>query len=228
MYETVTGPKPVAGVPEELSLDIRPSARILIATPSVTDPTFHQSVILLAEHSTKGALGFIINKPASEKMGEIVTPSGARIPAMVRTWNGGPLESDTGIILHTQPELGSTDQLAEGLYICSSIDSLVHLMRADEEQYVVAGSTDPDFAASNPLRTVFRSRRLYQYRFVMGCSAWGPRQLEREMRQGLWLEIPYDDGLLFNTPWEELWSKAFATTGISPINLAPVHQPYLA
>ena len=39
---------------------------LLIAMPSLSDPNFAQTVSLICEHTEKGALGIVLNKPLSE------------------------------------------------------------------------------------------------------------------------------------------------------------------
>lgn len=226
MYQTAHGPRPIPDSPARGITRAEP--KLLVAMPTMTDPTFRQSVILLAEHSLNGSLGFIINRPSKQKMGEILCNSGDRLPALLTTWYGGPVEPDTGVILHSQHELGTEEKLAEDLYIASSIDTLVELMRADEEHrhgpvVMTSGDEPPTLSP-----VVFQHKRIYQFRFLMGCAAWGPGQLEREMRLGQWLTVPYTDELLFNVPWQELWSVAVNSAGAAPHTLTPVTQRFLA
>ena len=46
---------------------------ILLAEPFMLDPNFKRSVILLTEHSEKeGSLGFVLNKPITLKINELI------------------------------------------------------------------------------------------------------------------------------------------------------------
>ena len=39
------------------------AGQLLISMPGMTDPNFQQTVTYICEHSEKGALGIVINKP---------------------------------------------------------------------------------------------------------------------------------------------------------------------
>jgi putative transcriptional regulator len=45
---------------------------LLIAMPSLTDPNFAQSVTVICEHTDKGALGIVVNKPLPMKLQEVL------------------------------------------------------------------------------------------------------------------------------------------------------------
>ncbi len=45
---------------------------LLVAMPSLADGNFAQSVTLICEHSDKGALGIVLNKPLDMKLGDVL------------------------------------------------------------------------------------------------------------------------------------------------------------
>jgi len=51
---------------------------------------------------------------------------------------------------------------------------------------------------------------------ILGYSGWGQGQLESEMKQGSWIPVDLDYGLVFDTPIENRWEAALATLGIDP------------
>ncbi len=58
--------------------------QLLIAMPAMGDPNFAQTVTLVCDHSARGALGLILNKPLPMRMGEIFEQMEIELP-------GGPL-----------------------------------------------------------------------------------------------------------------------------------------
>ena len=48
----------------------------LIASPPLGDPNFDRTVVLLAIHGDDGALGFIVNRPAKIRLGELLAFAG--------------------------------------------------------------------------------------------------------------------------------------------------------
>ncbi len=76
----------------------------LIAMPGLNDELFGKSVVYLCEHSARGALGLIINKPADIGLGELFD----RLDLQLRRadlqgaplMRGGPIQTERGFVLH--------------------------------------------------------------------------------------------------------------------------------
>ena len=50
--------------------------RLLVATPSLGDPNFDRTVVLLAAHGDEGALGFVVNRRAQLRLGQVLGLAG--------------------------------------------------------------------------------------------------------------------------------------------------------
>ena len=75
---------------------------LLVAEPTIlNDISFNRSVILLTEHTKDGSVGFILNKPLSYSINELIP----EINANFMVYNGGPVEQDNLYFLHNVPEL---------------------------------------------------------------------------------------------------------------------------
>ncbi|WP_396153473.1 YqgE/AlgH family protein, partial [Flavobacterium sp.] len=87
---------------------------LLIAEPTIlNDMSFNRSVILLTEHSNDGSVGFILNKPLSYSINDLIP----EINANFMIYNGGPVEQDNLYFLHNVPELiPDSIEIAYGLY----------------------------------------------------------------------------------------------------------------
>ncbi len=87
---------------------------LLVAEPSIIgDMSFHRSVILLAEHSTSGSVGFILNKPLAYTLNDLIP----EINAFHTIYNGGPVEQDNLYFMHTIPELiPESIEISNGIY----------------------------------------------------------------------------------------------------------------
>jgi putative transcriptional regulator len=177
----------------------------LIASPPLGDPNFDRTVILLAVHSESGALGFVVNRRAPMKLGELLSFAGygsdVRDPAPV--YLGGPVQPSSGWILCLDPELKPEDAgvipVGDRVRVTSS-RSAFDALAAD----AVRGATAPD-----PRRRTV----------LLGYSGWGPGQLEREIATGVWLPTPMDEGVLFDVAAEHRWERAYALLGLSPIEM---------
>ncbi|MCG3146593.1 MAG: hypothetical protein PCFJNLEI_00024 [Verrucomicrobiae bacterium] len=70
--------------------------KVLVATPVLLDPNFHQTVVYIAEHSAAGALGFVMNRPLGQTLGAVTKatdlPAGLQdVPVFI----GGPVKPNS-------------------------------------------------------------------------------------------------------------------------------------
>jgi putative transcriptional regulator len=146
-------------------------------------------------------MGFIINRFAGVSAKRVIADLREYVDAEdLPIWFGGPVQTESGVILTHQemtPETGDYPGL-----ILSSNDATFK----DYIEY-----------ARNP----GRSQLLYPYRFVVGYSGWGPGQLESEIRNGSWIQVPVTGELLFNVPQDSIWEAALVSMGIDPNAIAP-------
>src|ERR1700689_5486439 len=76
---------------------------LLIAMPQLSDPNFAQTVALICEHTDKGALGIVLNKPLPMKLSDVLSqmklePSTESIAGQP-VLRGGPGHTDRGFDL---------------------------------------------------------------------------------------------------------------------------------
>ena len=173
----------------------------LIAMPGLEDAIFSKSVIYVCEHTARGALGLVINKPAELKMlalfGKIDLPLQRRDLTDKPVFQGGPVQTERGFVLHesvfsdsekpAQPLYASTMAIPGGLEMTTSKDVLEALS-----------------SGCGPRRVLVS----------LGYSAWGEGQLETELGENSWLTVDADQTVIFDTPVEERYDKALALLGL--------------
>ncbi len=97
--------------PDSLDLPINLTHHFLIAMPSLTDDTFSKSVVYMCEHSERGALGLVINKPSSMSMKalfeKVDLPLGREDLSATPVFHGGPVHTERGFVLHEAQPLAS-------------------------------------------------------------------------------------------------------------------------
>jgi putative transcriptional regulator len=172
----------------------------LLAMPSLQGEYFAGSVIYVCEHSSKGALGLVINRPTDltvahllEKVELAPLPETPAHPTQTRVYHGGPVQTDRGFVLHTPSRpYNSSLELGETLTLTTSRDIL---------QDVAQG-----LAPERMLVT-------------LGYVGWGAGQLEEEMAQNVWLSVAAQDNILFDVPPEDRYLQALGLLGIDPIML---------
>lgn len=173
----------------------------LVASPSLLDPNFMRTVILLVEHGPERSLGFVVNRPADIRFSRVVrelNPGAAQTAPQVPVMMGGPVSPETGWIVYGAdqggyaPEDDGTIRVAERIRVSPSRDRLARL----SEQ-----GTAP------------------AHMLVLGYAGWAEGQLDVEIQQGAWIPVELDETVVFETPVEERWNAALAQAGIDPMLL---------
>src|SRR5918995_6592633 len=88
--------------------------KLLLASPTMTDPNFSRAVILIAEHTDEGAMGLVLNRPAATTVAEAVPDLAWLAPDDATVFVGGPV-AETAVIVLAEvdpPELAGA--LVEG------------------------------------------------------------------------------------------------------------------
>jgi putative transcriptional regulator len=173
--------------------------QFLIAMPSLRDGTFAGTVIYLCEHTDKGALGLVINKPIDIKLKNLFEkvelsldrPELAEAPV----YFGGPVQTERGFVLHESlggdddagGHYNSTLRIPGGLEMTTSKDVLEALS-----------------SGAGPKKILV----------TLGYSGWGAGQLEDEMSRNGWINVGAERGIIFDTPVEQRYDKALSLLGI--------------
>ena len=165
------------------------AGQLLIAAPSIGDPRFEQTVILMVKHDRDGALGIIINRPASERpLSDLLEAIGEPDPTVtgtVRIHAGGPVEPSIGFVLHSaEYKLDAT----------IAIDGRLAMS-----------------ANRKAMRDIAYGRGPKKFLIAFGYAGWAPGQLEDEIANGGWHTRSADPHLVFDSPRDTLWRDAMAT-----------------
>jgi len=190
------------------SAPINLTHHFLIAMPGMRDETFGRSVVYLCEHSERGALGLVINKPSDINLRalfeKVELPTDRTQIGDSPVFQGGPVKTERGFVLHepmladppdnTEPVYASTMTIPGGLELTTSKDVLEAM------------------AAGGGPRKVLVS---------LGYSAWGEGQLESELAENSWLTVDADPAVIFDTPVEQRYDKALLLLGLQAWTLSP-------
>jgi len=174
--------------------------QILIAMPAMSDERFARSVIYVCAHSTEGAMGIIVNKPAANiKFPDLlvqleVIPASERIELPVQTEDvkvlkGGPVETGRGFVLHSADFFieNSTLPIDEGICLTATLDILKAIARGN-----------------GPASAIL----------ALGYAGWAPGQLEQEIQENGWLHCSADPELIFGTDTGAKYEKALHKIGV--------------
>lgn len=171
--------------------------QLLIAEPRLPDSNFFRSVVLMVEHSPKGASGLILNRPSGVSLSDIwENVSESPLGRDETIFIGGPVEGPLAI-LHDQIDL-SEQPLMDGLHLSMKRENL-----------------DPLLLNKAALVRVFS-----------GYSGWGPGQLENEMQVGGWLTWPAQPEHIF-ADHESIYRSVCDELGLQILfgDSKPKHRP---
>jgi putative transcriptional regulator len=164
------------------------AGQLLVASPSMGDPRFDRTVILMVRHGADGAFGLVINRPAGmHRIGDLLRILGDSEPvpaADVQIFAGGPVQPEFLFILHSA-EYGRPQTV--------SIDA----------RFAVTSSREV-------VRDIGAGRGPNKSLIIFGYAGWGPGQLDGELDHRAWSIAPADPGLVFDENRDKLWERVFA------------------
>jgi putative AlgH/UPF0301 family transcriptional regulator len=86
------------------------AGQLLVAAPSMGDPHFERTVILIIQHSPSGALGIIINKPIGEtsiaSVFEALGQNASDVAGDMRVFSGGPVQPESASLCTAPTTVG--------------------------------------------------------------------------------------------------------------------------
>ncbi len=177
----------------------------LIAMPGLEDEGFAKSVIYMCEHSGRGALGLIINKPSDISLknlfDKVELPLRREDLAQSPVFQGGPVQTERGFVLHESMMPGHESVYASTMSIPGGLEM----------------TTSKDVLEA--LSTGAGPRRIF---VSLGYSSWGEGQLESEISDNSWLTVAADLAVIFDTPVEQRYDKALKLLGFESWMLSPV------
>ena len=172
--------------------------QILLATPSMNNSIFKDTVIFICSHSEDGAMGIIINKPLKAlsfssicKDLKIKDQIFLDLPILF----GGPVESNRGVVLH------SRDYSAEKETIeCTSTLSMT-------ASFSIISDLARGLGPKNAL-------------LALGYAGWAPGQLESELASNCWMFGKLDDKEIFSINFDNKWSNSLKNSGVEPSKIS--------
>ena len=163
--------------------DVR--GELLVATPTLLDPNFERTVVLVAEYNDEGAMGVVLNRPAGVNVGEAAPDLEPLVGADAPIFAGGPVQPTAGVVLaEFEPGLGEGAVVFDGIALLPGLEEL---------------------AAALP---AVRRTRIFA-----GYAGWGPGQLDEELSRDDWIReraLPED---VFSEAPEALWSAVLTRKG---------------
>jgi putative transcriptional regulator len=177
------------------------AGQLLLAMPNIGDPRFHRAVIFICAHDDKGAMGLMLTQPVPgmtlgtllQQLGIARSENGS---LDYPVFSGGPVENGRGFVLHSgEFHQKETVVVNDSFAVTATIDAL----------HAIAKHEGPD-----------------KLLFALGYAGWQQGQLEQELADNAWLNMPADPRLIFDIPASEKWDVAMHQIGVNPSNLTGV------
>jgi putative transcriptional regulator len=176
--------------------------QLLIAMPVMGDPRFERSVIYLCAHSSEGAMGIIVNRPAGSidfpellvQLDIIKESDQIKLPETaesMKVLKGGPVDTGRGFVLHSSDFFieNATLRIDDGICLTATVDILKAIAKGSGPKHAI---------------------------LALGYAGWAPGQLETEIQGNGWLHCDADQDLIFGCDVEQKYARALRKIGIDP------------
>ena len=179
------------------SAPINLTNHFLIAMPGLNDELFGRSVVFMCEHSERGALGLVINKPS-----DILLPGlFAKVDLVLGrddlrdqpVFQGGPVQTERGFVLHEQ--VGHDG---------NSYNSSLRISGTGLEMTTSKDVLEAMATGGGPRKVLV----------TLGYSGWSAGQLEDEIARNGWITVAAEPTVIFETPIEQRYQRALGLLGI--------------
>ncbi|MDX8396873.1 MAG: YqgE/AlgH family protein [Mariprofundaceae bacterium] len=179
------------------------TGQLLLATPSLQERQFKDSVILICHHDQDGSMGLIINRPQDISIRDVfediqLSPNETALktfPAQrLASYEGGPMDPFRGFVLHDSWHLyESTMPVSPDLHLTTSRDALEEISQGLGPEH---------------------------FMLILGYTGWDAGQLEQELVDNSWLITGVSQHLVFEAPPEHRWALAAQSMGVSKSHLS--------
>lgn len=170
------------------------AGKLLLAMPKMSNQPFNRAVVYICVHNQDGAMGIVVNRYAnfitfSQLLSELKIDKDEHVVEGIPIHYGGPVEANRGFVLHTNDYTHETTlKISPGISLSATLETLDTIAHGEgPEKCIVA----------------------------LGYAAWGPGQLEEELKNNAWIPVSADERLLFDTEVQEKYENAFKSLGVN-------------
>jgi putative transcriptional regulator len=196
----------------------------LIAMPGLSDENFNRSVVYLCEHSERGALGLVINKPSDLDMKalfeKVDLPLSRADLVQQPVLQGGPVHTERGFVLHESMRPHSDSELESDPQPDPARAALDAGKGVYASTMAIPGGLEMT-TSRDVLEALSNGAGPRKVLISLGYAAWGQGQLESEIAENSWLTVGADPQVIFDTPIEQRYERALALLGLQTWMLAP-------
>ena len=163
------------------------TGKILVASRDLRDPNFAETVVLLVDFSSKGAVGLILNRQTDVPVSRVFTGPEGLNARRALVFLGGPVEVRGILGLARGSVAPGQRPVTADVYLVNSRESLDAL---------IAGGAAPE-----------------RCRVYAGYSGWGAEQLQQETISGAWSVLEGHARIVFDRDPGTLWDRLIKFAG---------------
>ncbi len=153
--------------------------RLLVASPSLVDPNFRRTVVLICAHDDSGITGVVLNRPLEADLVDHLPEWRHRATSPPVVFEGGPVQREVVIGLGRSRARGESAGWSEVLGEVGLFDLSLH----------------PEDVGDD----------LVAIRVFSGYAGWGVEQLEAEIAEGAWFVVDAEPDDPFAREPGRLW-----------------------
>lgn len=173
---------PVVDEPHQSSSTLLAKGKFLVASRTIVDPRFMETVILLIGYDATGATGLIINRPTRIPLAKMLPSVKGLKKRSDIVYYGGPVENERMLMLiRSDKKLEESDKVFANVYISISAEMLDRMIGAQKTPK--------------------------QLRVYSGYAGWLPEQLNKEVLHGDWYIINADADFIFEKKSSDIWRE---------------------
>jgi putative transcriptional regulator len=156
--------------------------KFLVASKQLRDPQFFETVVLLIQYNTQGAMGLVINRPTTVKLSKVLPEIEGLQKRSDTIYLGGPVaKNQLMLLIRTNSPPEGSRLVFKDIYLSSSqtiIEKMIY---------------NPDTPE--------------KFRVYAGYAGWAPGQLDQEVSRGGWHILQADEESVFDKTPAEIWPE---------------------
>jgi putative transcriptional regulator len=155
---------------------------LLVAKPTLVDPNFKETVVIVTRAQDGNTVGVVLNRPLSVHLADIAPNWPGAEKYAEPLYAGGPVMREVVVALFTAdtPPEDAAFQVLPNIWLTLHPRLITRLL------------ADP---GNGPMR------------LFAGFAGWAPRQLEAEVDDGAWYALRASESVLFRKDTSSLWRE---------------------
>lgn len=159
---------------------------LLIAAPSLVDPNFAHTIVLLLDHESEGSLGVVLNRPLEIDVADVLDGWSDLVSEPDTLFSGGPVQTEAALAV---ARIADDEPMG-----WRRVHGPLGLLDLDTPVELVVGAVT--------------GLRIYA-----GYAGWGAGQLEAEIAEGSWIVVPAEPDDPFVDDPARLWPTVLRRQG---------------